>query len=1015
MKCPRCHRENTGKNKTCLYCGNPLVADRKPTKKGSRLIAIPVAICAASAVVIIVCSIILMGDKSSKIRDQINLGYRALNEQDYEQAEVCFKKALDLGGDKPSPEAEIGLAETYQNQKKPEEARRYLQQAQKNPTPIPASVVPHYNHVAQQVAIPTITPAPPQTSGGSTGTAVPPTQAPPTQAPPTQAPPDGPTTEPEDPGDTNTGNGSTTGSDDPPVTIAPPGPTDSTGGNGGNPQPETDTGNGNSSTNVGGTDEEAMLLNWYNTNSGGNPGENNGDAGVSVAKAITDLNMDGHPELVISKADNNYQLKSELHVVVSTEEGSEVKLQGEMTSPQNFGSTITDKGYKGTQSCYVDDLGVHILTNVIGEDDGSGNPQVRTTLSTMTFSEEGKVSIDVQESVNAGNNEAIASPLEESGADAGWLNNMAEEISAENSDPEGDISNVTNPISNGVSNVCTGEELLYTSAYKGPGEEDLQYRTNESAEAAAGDSAGQGEDVENGNPEDGTVTEGTVIAPTDETSGENGGDTEDQGEGTGEGESGGDTEDQGEGTGESETGEMTDEQTGNWIEWGNGDVTDSDGTPINENNDQESDTPEEPDESLINPTVETEWETFPPVTPDPSEQQADSTEDSSTDGQPGDYIIDPVTGQPVDPVTGEPVDPIGMQTDSTNTDQTGEWPTGQTNTDQTGEWPTDQTNTDQTGEWPTDQTNTNQTEDGQPDQTSTDQGGNQEDDQTNMDQPGDQANDPGFVIDPTTGQPVDPDTGEPVDPFGGQPMDSTTGNMPADPTDSGNMPQDPSQPADQTDPSQTGSTNDTQAPVDETALLTQQQASFPATFSQASGDAGAANGVITSKIVDIAGSKKLVVVSINSGSMSFDLYAVQNGQVVKTGSGSSQGGFGNASDMYNASQVVFSTGAGIGIASAHTGRADGNMCTVNFWNVDQAGNASPSVNASWNTGSDIGMFQGQVGAAGLNGSWAATLEQDGAPNPLSGGIGGVEPGATDIAVATASGAPGNMMISAMSR
>ena len=168
----RCHRENTGKNKTCLYCGNPLVADRKPTKKGSRLIAIPVAICAVSAVVIIVCSIILMGDKSSKIRDQINLGYRALNEQDYEQAEVCFKKALDLGGDKPSPEAEIGLAETYQNQKKPEEARRYLQQAQKNPTPIPASVVPHYNHVAQQVAIPTITPAPPQTSGGSTGTAV---------------------------------------------------------------------------------------------------------------------------------------------------------------------------------------------------------------------------------------------------------------------------------------------------------------------------------------------------------------------------------------------------------------------------------------------------------------------------------------------------------------------------------------------------------------------------------------------------------------------------------------------------------------------------------------------------------------------------------------------------------------------------------------------------------------------------------------------------------------------------
>ena len=902
MKCPRCHRENTGKNKTCLYCGTPLRAEQK--KPGSRLIAIPVAVCSACTVIIIVCSIILLGDKSSKIRDQISLGYRALREQNYEQAEVCFKQALEMGGEAPSPEAQVGLAEALQRQDRPEEARPYLQQAQVNPTPIPQAVVTHYNYVAEYVAMPTFTPTP--TPGTFVDPAVQPVQASPTPGSPVGQDPNNDGTEPETEGSSDTPATPNPDSEYPAgPTVAPEDPT----GSPINLQPAPGDGGDGSAVGIINEDEETKLLDWFETNGGGASGADNGVPGSSVAKTITDLNIDEHPELVVTRAEN-YQLKAELYTV----EDGEVTQKGEIYSPQEFGSIITEKKYQGTQSCFVDESSVHILTNVIGEDDGTGLPQARTTLTTMSFGEGQDVSATELEMINGNDPEPIAGTLEESetNPNAEWLRSMAGELSAENSDPDGDLSQVSNPIEGGVASIGVNEELLFISAYKAPGEEVLHITTNESAGTAEPTETPEEETSEG---ETGTGTEANLEVITDEEPGTG---TEDNPEVITDEEPGTEPEDPAEGATGEEPG--TEPEENMEINPGEGPGTEPE-EPVEEN------MGEEPNTEALNPTVETGWETFPAVNIETPGQTTDPTyTDNSTGQQPVEWVIDPDTGQPVDPVTGEPVDPMGGQSAPENM---GQDPMQPVNPENPGQDPMQAANPENAGQ---------------------------------------------------------------------DPMQA------ANPENAG---QDPMQAA---NPENAGQTS-----TDETALLTQQAASFPATFTQMTGDAGTADGVIGTKIVDIAGSKKLVVVSIKSGAMMFDLYAVQNGQVVKAGSGSGQGAFGNASDMYNASQVVFSTSAGIGIASAHSGRTDGNMCTVNFRTVDPAGNIVPGVNASWNSGSDIGTFQEQLVPAGLNGSWAASLEQDGAPNPLSGGIGSAEPGTSDIAVATATGAAGNMTISAMLR
>jgi len=845
MKCPRCHRENTGKNKTCLYCGTPLRAVQK--KAGSRLIAIPVAICSASVVIIIVCSIILLGDKSSKIRDQIALGYRALQEENYEQAEVYFEKALELGGEDPSPEAQVRLAEALQMQDRPQEAIEYLQQARINPTPIPQNVIQDYNYMAEHLALPTITPMP---IPSITDYVKPPAQLSPVPVSPTPVPP---VTEGDHSGEETEDTTATPG------TVSEPGqdPAVTPGGQTGGPidlEPVVDEGGG--ADVVGGSgnenvyeDEKAMLLEWFDTNV---------VPEASVAKAITDLNNDDHPELVVTEVENDL-LKAELRTV----EDGNVTYKGGINSQQEFGNTIIEKDYQGTQSCFVDESGVHILTNVIGEDDGMGSPQARTTLTTMSLGEGSDITTTELEMIDGNGPEPIAGKLEESetNPNAEWLRNMAGELTAENSNPEGDLSKVQNPIEGGVASVGIDNELLFISAYKAPGEEGLNIVTNGSAgtpEPTEAPEEDTSEGETGGEPGIGTeVISDGESAPEQEggfeviSDGESGPEQGSDFEVISDGESGPEQGGNPEAIPDGEPGTGTEENVEGSTQ----------GTETAFDTEVITETPEEPNTEVLDPSVETEWETFS------AENTADTPEQTP---------------------------------DPTYTDNS------------TGQQPT---------EWGVDQ-------------------------------------DPMQALNPE---------------------------------------------------------NAVQTPTDETALLTQQAASFPATFTQMTGDAGAANGVIGTKIVEIAGSKKLVVVSINSGALMFDLYAVQNGQVVKTGSGSGQGAFGNATDMYNASQVVFNTSAGIGIASAHVGRADGNMCTVNFWTVDPTGNTVPSVNTSWNSGSDISAFQGQLVPAGLNGNWAVSLEQDGAPNPLSGGIGSAEPGVSDIAVATANGAAGNMTINAMSK
>ena len=128
MRCPKCKKKIEKNQKFCNYCG----AEIKNQEKNKNIkIFLPIG-AGCICILVIVVSVFVMPKTTpaSKLQAKLDLGNKYLAEANYEKAEIAFSEALKI--DEKSPAAAMGLADTYNKQKKPYKAAQYLAKASDN-------------------------------------------------------------------------------------------------------------------------------------------------------------------------------------------------------------------------------------------------------------------------------------------------------------------------------------------------------------------------------------------------------------------------------------------------------------------------------------------------------------------------------------------------------------------------------------------------------------------------------------------------------------------------------------------------------------------------------------------------------------------------------------------------------------------------------------------------------------------------------------------------------------------
>ncbi|MDO4601437.1 MAG: hypothetical protein Q4B37_04130 [Eubacteriales bacterium] len=184
-------------------------------------------------------------------------------------------------------------------------------------------------------------------------------------------------------------------------------------------------------------------------------------------------------------------------------------------------------------------------------------------------------------------------------------------------------------------------------------------------------------------------------------------------------------------------------------------------------------------------------------------------------------------------------------------------------------------------------------------------------------------------------------------------------------------------------------------------------------YGNGAGSAAALNGTLGMECTDLNGDgmEELLVISMKSGKIAFDVYEVEGESVVLKGSGTADTGFEGAVEgaPYSGTQECFIKENGgtyyVGIVCHYVGTnaGDGNPCTRTFawiYSIGADGTPSGIASGSCADGADTDSFSSGVSPAGLSGSWAG----EGLDNPglLSGGLSSVESGVEDLVIVTGS-------------
>ncbi len=193
MRCPNCNQPVEEGEKFCVYCGAdlrgaendiapgqesgeslydgpddepaPMRKDSpKKKKKKSSLFTVTVSICSVCLTIILICGGLLLYQNTDayKAKKQLELGNRYLEEQNYEEAELHFNKALEY--DDSSTDAELGLAEVYTQSNRPEQAGEIVDQISGHNQTLTDEQLARLNDYRRHQHKPELTPAPPQTT-----------------------------------------------------------------------------------------------------------------------------------------------------------------------------------------------------------------------------------------------------------------------------------------------------------------------------------------------------------------------------------------------------------------------------------------------------------------------------------------------------------------------------------------------------------------------------------------------------------------------------------------------------------------------------------------------------------------------------------------------------------------------------------------------------------------------------------------------------------------------------------
>lgn len=128
LKCPNCKKKIRKKQKFCNHCGMEI---RKKESKKSKMIFLPVgAGCICLLGIMVSVFLLPKTTSANRLQEKLDMGNKYLKEADYKNAEIAFNEALKI--DEKSPDAAMGLADTYSRQKKPDKALKYLEKASEN-------------------------------------------------------------------------------------------------------------------------------------------------------------------------------------------------------------------------------------------------------------------------------------------------------------------------------------------------------------------------------------------------------------------------------------------------------------------------------------------------------------------------------------------------------------------------------------------------------------------------------------------------------------------------------------------------------------------------------------------------------------------------------------------------------------------------------------------------------------------------------------------------------------------
>lgn len=123
MRCLRCNNDYNEVYQTCPYCGTPRYNDTQPImpqkkKSNGGLIALLIVIIIFIAGVTVAACMLLMQPKNtvtvsadSQFGEQLSLGEKYLSEENYDEAIIAFKKAIDIRPNEPEPY--LKLADVY--------------------------------------------------------------------------------------------------------------------------------------------------------------------------------------------------------------------------------------------------------------------------------------------------------------------------------------------------------------------------------------------------------------------------------------------------------------------------------------------------------------------------------------------------------------------------------------------------------------------------------------------------------------------------------------------------------------------------------------------------------------------------------------------------------------------------------------------------------------------------------------------------------------------------------------